>query len=74
MKDKKLKQCEACGILEHGDICREKLSSYRGHKICTYCIGAWKKLDRKLGRESTSEELINPKGIGKKINGKDKIS
>jgi len=51
--------CEACGILTGlGHL--ESCSNYREHNICGHCVSHWRGLDKKVGRETTLEELKNP--------------
>ena len=47
------KQCESCGIIEHGSIYNEFLSKYRGRMICSWCTIKW----RRLGRSVEFEEF-----------------
>ena len=53
-------KCDACGVVEFGRQLHERLSLDREHLICGYCRGAWRRLDKRVGRQATWEEFLNP--------------
>ena len=56
-------KCQSCDVVEDGEICHEKLTDYRGHGICGWCIARWQKLEIKLGREVEFERFKNGEQI-----------
>ena len=45
-----VEKCSSCGIREHGDLCHETLTKYRGFTVCSWCIQLWEKKEAKLNR------------------------
>ncbi len=63
-------QCESCGVVEGGVIYHERLSDFRGHKICSWCSIRWLELEESRGRivefmEFTTGKDKNFKGDSK---------
>ena len=54
-----LKTCDACTI-RIGGIEEAMLYDFKGHRLCSWCISEWKKLDEREGRETGWEEFMNP--------------
>lgn len=52
-------KCNACGIL-CGIGHKNALCEYRGKKLCSYCVGAWRRLERLIGREAKWGEFLRP--------------
>lgn len=63
---KEVNQCEGCGVVEDGVICKEVIEKYRGHNICQWCLNKWKRLEKKLGRVLSIEEYKYVRRRGEK--------
>ena len=53
--------CEGCGVLAGLGYTELVLMRYRDHDLCGYCVVAWKRLEKVLGREATFKEFREPK-------------
>ena len=51
------KQCESCGIVKGGAICREVLTEYREHSICGWCRAEWRYREKFFRREISFDEF-----------------
>jgi len=49
--------CEACLIIEGGNLCNEVLSEYRGHNICDWCLRKWRELEKRCRRVIEFEQF-----------------
>ena len=47
----KAETCETCGIVAGGAILHERISDYRGHRLCSDCQRFWKELEAKYHRK-----------------------
>lgn len=59
-------ECETCHILCGVGHTEGKPLRFRGHKLCNYCIQAWRKVELILGRSVEFEEFrggIPPSGL-----------
>jgi len=50
-------ECDACLILCGSGHIEGQSSKYRGHKLCSYCIQTWEKVEMILGRAVEYEEF-----------------
>lgn len=58
---KKHLRCELCAIMVGPGHYERWLSEFRGYKLCSDCIGKWKRREEKRGRRITFEELQSPR-------------
>lgn len=57
---KRHQKCDACLIMAgnlHADIC---LTTFREHKLCSFCVGIWRRMDKLLGRPALWKEFAYP--------------
>lgn len=56
--------CDACGILCGFGHIECGLSEYREHMLCSHCLGRWKNMDRRMGRETLWREFLHGIPVG----------
>ena len=44
-----IRECDCCGIVEHGELCHERLHVFRGQALCFFCINLWHRWEKELG-------------------------
>ncbi len=61
-------KCEACNCLA-GTGHENRLSEYRGHKLCGHCYLFWRRLEKRRGEEISWKQFTSPKSIQNYLEG-----